>query len=183
MARTETDKERVCVGVIVGAHGVRGEVKVKSFTEDPLDVAAYGPVETEDGRARFALEVRGEAKGSLIVRLKGVGDRNAAEALRGTQLYVARDRLPEADPESWYQADLIGLAAVSASGARVGRVIAVHNFGAGDLLEIAPDGAPSFFLPFTAETVPDVAVAEGRITVDLPAGLLDEDGEGPEEAP
>lgn len=178
----DTQRKRVCLGVIVGAHGVRGLVKVKPFTETPEAVAAYGPVETKDGRRRFAIAVAGAGKGVVLCRLEGVADRDAAEALRGTELYVERTRLPKAAAdEGWYHADLIGLAARGVDGRDYGRVVAVENFGAGDLLEIAPpEGHPTVYLPFTGENVPSVEPEAGRIVIDPPDGLFDA-GEGSDE--
>lgn len=169
-------QKRVCLGVVIGAHGVRGFVKVKPFTAEPDAVAAYGPVETKDGKRRFRIDAMGMAKEAVICRLEGVSDRDAADALRGTELYVAREKLPEVDEEEgWYHADLIGLAAVGADGKAYGQVVGVENFGAGDLLEIArPEGGQTVFLPFTAANVPSVEPEAGRIVIDPPAGLFEE---------
>lgn len=171
-----TQQKRVCLGVIVGAHGVRGLVRVKPFTEEPEGLAAYGPVETKDGSRRFGIEVTGLAKGTVICRLEGVGDRDEAERLRGTELYVDRARLPEAgDEDVWYHADLIGLAAIGKDGRDFGKVVAVQNFGAGDLLEIErPEGGPTVYLPFTGENVPVIEPEAGRLVIDPPGGLFDE---------
>src|SRR5262245_24074210 len=128
---------RVCIAQIGAAHGVRGEVRLKAFTQDPLSVAGFGPLEAEDGR-RIEIETVRPAKDMLVARLKGVTDRNAAEALTNLRLYVARERLPEVEDDEFYHADLIGLAATTSDGAPFGIVKAVHNFGAGDLLEIEP---------------------------------------------
>ena len=172
------EKARVCLGVVVGAHGVRGLVRVKPFTEDPDGVAAYGPVETADGKRRFKIKVTGATKGVVICQLEGVTDRDMAEALRGTELYVDRAMLPEVDEEEgYYQADLIGLQAIGADDRLYGRVVAVQNFGAGDLLEIArPEGGPTVLVPFTDDNVPEVDLEGGRLTLDPPEGLFDEGG-------
>jgi len=161
--------ERVCVARIGAAHGVRGEVKLWSFTEDPEAIAGYGPLETEDGTRRFEIESLRAAKDHLVARLKGVDSRNTAEALRNVELYVPRERLPAIDEDdTFYVADLIGLTAVRAEGEALGRVTAVHNFGAGDIIEIAPaEGAP-LMLSFTGANVPEVDLAAGRIVVALP---------------
>lgn len=171
----DSQQKRVCLGVVVGVHGVRGLVKVKPFTEEPEAVAAYGPVETKDGHRRFRIEAMGRAKGVVICRLEGVGDRDKAEAMRGTELYVDRARLPETDEdEGWYHTDLIGLEAVGADGRVYGQVVGVENFGAGDLLEIKrPEGGPTVFLPFTEENVPEVGIEAGRIVIDPPHGIFD----------
>src|SRR5262249_13887530 len=149
------------LGVIVGAKGLRGEVRIKSFTEDPADVAAYGPVSTDDGR-KFTLSVTGAAKGAVIAKVKGVADRNAAEALKGLELYVERSALPEAE-DSYYHADLIGLAAVLATGEKLGEVTAVHNFGGGDMIEVRRDGGQNELIPFTATAVAAVDLAAGKV--------------------
>jgi 16S rRNA processing protein RimM len=160
---------RVCIAQIGAAHGVRGEVRLKAFTEDPLSVTDYGPLEAEDGR-RIEIETVRPAKDMLVARLKGVADRNAAEALTNLRLYVARERLPAPADDEFYHADLIGLSAVTAEGAPFGTVKAVHNFGAGDLLEIEPAaGGTTVMLPFSEATVPTVDIAQGKIVVVPPA--------------
>ena len=164
---------RVCVGVIVGAQGVRGAVRVKPFTADPEAVAAYGPVEDEAGKWRFDLRVVGRAKGVVIATIAGVADRNAAEALKGVRLYVARDALPPPDEEEWYHADLLGLAATLADGTPLGRVKAIHAFGAGDNLEIERQGAAPQLVPFTRAAVPVVDLAAGRVVIEPPDGLFE----------
>lgn len=170
----DASQRKVCLGVIVGAHGVRGLVRVKPFTETPEGVAAYGPVETGDGLRSFPIEAKGMVKDLVLCRLAGIGDRDAAEALRGTELYVSRDRLPAmAEDEGWYHADLIGLRAVGTDGRDYGTVVSVQNFGAGDLLEIAPaDGAPTVLMGFTEANVPEVDIAAGRMIVDPPLGTF-----------
>jgi 16S rRNA processing protein RimM len=173
---------KVCLGVVAGAHGVRGLVRVKPFTEEPGGVAAYGPVETADGSRRFRIEATGMAKDLVICRLEGIADRDAAQALRGTELYVSRDKLPAADDDDgWYHADLVGLRAEGVDGRDYGRVVAVHNFGAGDLLEIAPsDGGPTVLMSFIDDNVPEVDIAGGRIVIDPPRGTFDGGDEGEE---
>ncbi len=163
--------DRIRVARIGAAHGIRGEVKLWSFTQDPLAVAGYGPLETEDGARRFEIEAARPAKGFLVARLKGVADRNAAETLRNTDLFVSRDRLPPIEEaDTFYHADLIGLAAVGADGAALGSVSAIHNFGAGDLIEIEPSaGGEPLLLPFNETTVPTVDLKAGRIVVVPPA--------------
>jgi 16S rRNA processing protein RimM len=164
---------RVCLGVMVGAHGVRGLVKVKSFTEDPGDVTAYGPVSDEAGRRCWHLEIVGPAPGKsddvILVRVEGVKDRDAAQALHGVRLYVERSALPAPDAGEFYHVDLIGLRVEDGAGKLLGIVKAVENHGAGDLLEVeAPDGG-AFFLPFTLAVVPQVDLAGGRLVVEPPA--------------
>lgn len=168
----------VLVGAITGAHGVKGEVKVKSFTALPTSIAAYGPLFDESGQRRFELKLTSKAgdaaKGLLIGRIDGVVDRNAAEALKGQQLFVARGQLPaETDPEEFYLTDLIGLVARNTGGAEIGRVSEVVNYGAGDVLVI--DGGPvgAFDVPFATAFVPAVDLAGGSLTLDLPADFFE----------
>jgi 16S rRNA processing protein RimM len=161
----------ICVGRIAAPHGVRGAVKIKSFTARTDDIAAYGPLSDEAGARRFAVKIVGRVQDMLIATLDGVTDRNAAERLKGLGLYVPRDRLPPAAADEFYHADLIGLAAMAPDGSPLGRVAALHNFGAGDVIEIARDGAGAALVPFTRRAVPVVDVAGGRVVVDLPDGL------------
>ncbi len=165
----EGEDARVCLGAIAGAHGVRGLVKIKSFTQDPADLTAYGALADESGRRRFEIAVTGQAKGLLVARIAGVEDRDAAEALRGVRLTIARAALPEPeDAEDYYQADLIGLAAEDLAGRTLVTVTAVDNYGAGDFLEIArPQGAP-LLVPFTKVVVPLIDLEGGRVVVDPP---------------
>ena len=164
--------DRVLIAQIGAAHGVRGEVRLKAFTEDPMSVARYGALETEDGARRFEIEAVRPAKDMLVARLKGVADRNAAEALKNLRLYVARAKLPKPADDEFYHADLIGLAATTADGAAFGTVKAVHNFGAGDLLEIEPaSGGTSVMLPFTETSVPTVDIAGRKLIVAPPADV------------
>jgi 16S rRNA processing protein RimM len=165
--------DRIRVARIGAAHGIRGEVKLWSFTEDPLAVTNYGPLETADGARRFEIEAARPAKDHLVARLKGVGDRNAAETWRNTDLFVPRDRLPPiAEADTFYHADLVGLAAVGEDGAAFGTVSAIHNFGAGDLIEIAPTaGGEPLLLPFNETTVPTIDLKAGRIVVVPPAEI------------
>lgn len=159
---------RILLGHIAGAHGIKGEVLVKSYTGDPLAVADYGPLSDEQGRTFVIAAVRASNKG-VIARLKGVTDRNAAEALKGTALYVDRTAMPDPDEGDYYHADLIGLAAVNPQGEEIGKVVAVQNFGAGVLLEVRLGGArQTEFVPFTDACVPTVDIKGGRVTVILP---------------
>jgi 16S rRNA processing protein RimM len=164
--------DRICVAQIGGAHGIRGEVKLKSFTADPMAVRDYGPLISEDGSASFEIEALRPAKGHLVARFRGVGDRNAAEQLAHVRLFVPRERLPPPADDEFYHVDLIGLAAVTADGAEVGTVVAIHDFGAGDILELRPRaGGASIMVPFTAAFVPKVDVAGGRLVVAPPQEL------------
>jgi 16S rRNA processing protein RimM len=148
---------------------VRGEVRIKAFTENPRAIGRYGPVEDETGARKFKVTVRGETKGLVIARLDGVADRDQAEALKGLRLYVPRDKLPKPKRGEWYVADLIGLAAEDTGGAPLGRVKSVQNFGAGDVIEIERQDGTTEFLPFTKQVVPEVDVAGGKIVIDPPA--------------
>jgi 16S rRNA processing protein RimM len=177
-------EERICLGEVVGAHGVKGLVRVRAFTERPEAVADYGALQDEQGR-RLILEAVGRAKGVVLARIEGVGDRDQAEALKGVRLYVARAALPAIEEaETFYHADLVGLAAQTPDGRALGRVSAVHDFGAGDLLEIAvepPGGgeaAESLLVPFTREAVPEVDLAGGRVVVALPEAGAGGESEG-----
>ena len=168
-------KTPICVARIGAAHGVRGAVKLWTFTEDPLAVKQYGPLMTKDGARQFEVTHVREAKDHLVATLKGIATREDAERLNGLELYVARDKLPETDEGEYYHADLIGLAAVSAAGEPLGRVIAIHNFGAGDIIEIAPPQGATMLLPFTNAVVPTVDLAGGRVVIELPQEIEGDD--------
>ncbi len=154
---------------------MRGAVKLWTFTEDPLAVKAYGPLLTKDGARRFEVTSAREAKGHLVATLKGVSTREEAERLNGVELYIARENLPDTGEDEYYHADLIGLAAVNAAGEPLGRVIAIHNFGAGDIIEIAPPAGMTLLLPFTNAVVPSVDIAGGRVVIELPDEIEGED--------
>ncbi|WP_404546397.1 MULTISPECIES: ribosome maturation factor RimM [unclassified Bradyrhizobium] len=158
----------VCVARIGAAHGVRGAVKLWTFTEDPFAVRRYGPLSTKDGRRQFEIAQVREAKDHLVATFKGVATRDEAERLNGIELYVARDKLPATDEDEYYHTDLIGLAAVTTDGDALGRVLAIHNFGAGDIIEIAPLKGPTMLLPFSNAVVPDVDLKGGRVVIALP---------------
>ena len=159
--------DRVCVARIGAAHGVRGEVKLWSFTEDPAAVASYGPLETQDGLRQFEIEELRRAKDHFVARISGIEDRTAAEKLRNLELYVPRARLPKIDDaDTFYHADLIGLDAVTMNGTQVGTVHALHNFGAGDIIEIVPLGSGDpLMLPFNEATVPKIDLAAKQIVI------------------
>ena len=158
------------MGVITAAHGIKGQVKIKSFTAQAADIAAYGPLLLDDGPEEVEILSLTPARGVFIATLKGVDDRNAAEALKGRKLKLPRAKLPEtAADDEFYIADLIGLTVEDTEGRPVGQVAAVQNFGAGDLLEIRPaGGGPTFYLPFTREAAPQVLLDERRLVVRLP---------------
>jgi 16S rRNA processing protein RimM len=169
----------ICIARIGAAHGVRGAVKLWSFTEDPLAVKAYGPLVTKDGARQFEVTHAREAKGHLVATLKGIATREDAERLNGLELYIAREKLPATDEDEYYHADLIGLAAVTPANEPLGRVIAIHNFGAGDIIEIAPPNGATMLLPFTNAVVPTVDLANGCVTIELPDEVEgDGDGDG-----
>jgi 16S rRNA processing protein RimM len=165
--------ERICVARIGAAHGIKGEVKLWSFTADPAAVADYGPLESQDGTQHFEIEALRPAKDHLVVRLSGVRDRDAAQRLTNLDLYVARDRLPAPAAEEFYHADLIGLRAEDRDGTALATIVGIHDFGAGDLLELRPPGAAdTVLMPFNSATVPVVDIAGGRIVIDPPQGLF-----------
>lgn len=165
----------VCLGAIAGAHGIKGLVRLKSFTARTQDIAAYGPLQDVQGARRFELALVGSSRGALIARINGVDDRNAAERLKGEKLYVARDRLPATKAGEYYHADLIGLTAEQPDGAPLGRIVAVHDFGGGPSLEIERAAGDSVLVPFTTQVVPAVDIAGGRVVVAPPTGLLEDD--------
>ena len=161
---------RICVGAIAGAFGVAGEVRLKSFCTVPEAIATYGPLYIEDGSRSYKVKLTRPVAGGLGARLSGVATKEDADSLKGTTLWVSRDRLPAAGDDEYYHADLIGIEVRDTGGALLGRVSAVHNHGAGDLLEVAgPDG--TLLLPFTKAIVPTVDLAAGRIVADPPEGL------------
>jgi 16S rRNA processing protein RimM len=154
-----------------------GEVRVKSYTGESAALAAYGPLQDAEGTRSFEIEALRLLRGDLFVaRIKGIGTRNAAEALAHTRLYVPRDRLAPLEAEEFLHADLIGLSAETTAGAPLGLIVAVQNFGAGDLIEIAPPAGETLFVPFTRAYVPLIDLAGGRIVVDPPREIS---GEGP----
>ena len=159
---------QICVARIGAAHGVRGAVKLWTFTEDPLAVTRYGQLMTKDGARQFEVTHVREAKGHLVATLKGIATREEAERLNGVELYVAREKLPATSEDEYYHTDLIGLAAVNAAGEPLGRVIAIHNFGAGDIIEIAPPNGATMLLSFSNAVVPTVDLEGGRVVIELP---------------
>ena len=166
--------DHICIGAIAGAFGVNGEVRLKSFTAEPGDLASYSPVTTEDGARSFDITITRDIKGGFAARLSGVTSKEAADALRGTRLYVPRDRLPSLPDDEFYHADLIGLDVIDTGGAALGRVKAVLNHGATDLLElIVPGQSRTVLLPFTQACVPTVDLRARRIIADPPEGTFD----------
>ena len=171
--------DRIRVARIGAAHGVRGEVKLWPFTEDPMAVIDYGPLSSKDGARQFEVVRARIAKDHLVAVLKGITTREDAERINGIELYIPRDRLPPTDAGEYYHADLIGLRAVDSEGAEIGKVLAVHNFGAGDIIEIAPPQGPTLLLPFTDAVVPTVDLAESHVVIVMPQEI---DGGGPQDA-
>ena len=165
----------ICVARIGAAHGVRGAVRLWTFTEDPFAVKDYGPLMTKDGARQFEVTHVREAKDHLVATLKGVTTRDDAERLNGLELYIAREKLPATEEDEYYHADLIGLAAVNAANEPLGRVTAIHNFGAGDIIEIAPLQGPTLLLPFTNAVVPTVDLTGGRVVIELPQEIDGDD--------
>lgn len=170
---------QICVARIGAPHGIRGAVKLWTFTEDPLAVTDYGPLKTKDGGRTLEVDTVREANGHLVATFKGVASREDAERLNGIELYIPRDVLPDTEDGEYYHADLIGLAAVDAAGVAIGKVLAVHNFGAGDIIEIAPIEGNTLLLPFTDAVVPTVDLKAGHVVIEMPGEI---DGDSPDEA-
>jgi 16S rRNA processing protein RimM len=168
--------EKVLLGRIGGAHGLRGEVKIATFTAAPEDVAAYGPLTNAEGTRSFEIaSLRSGGGGTVIARLRGISDRNAAEALRGIDLYVAREALPPPEDDEFYFSDLIGLKAISSEGEAIGEIVAVQNYGAGDLLEVRFTGERNpALIPFERAHVPKVDLEAGEVTIVKPIFEMDE---------
>ena len=173
-AGPDGNKELVLVGEIGAAQGLKGEVRLRSYTQDPADIAAYGPLQDEAGAMTIEIERVRVTPKALIARIKGVTTREGAEALNGLKLYVSRAALPAEDEDEWYVADLIGLEAVDADGTPIGTVVGVHNFGASDIIEVAPkDGTATLLVAFTDSSVPDVDLQAGRLVLIPPEELYD----------
>jgi len=180
--KLDADTSRLLVGEIGAAQGLKGEVRLRSYTQEPTDIAAYGPLRDEAGTTSIEIERVRVTPKALIARIKGVSTREAAEALNRTKLYVAREALPQAAEDEWYVADLIGLKAVSPDGEPLGAVAAVHNFGASDIVEITPVEGASYLVAFTDDTVPEVDIARGRLVLVRPEEIeaSEDDGDGTE---
>jgi len=167
-----TQPDHVCVGAIAGSFGVKGEVRLKSFCTEPEAIASYGPLFTEDGSRSYTVTLTRPVANGLGARLSGVQTKEQADALRGTSLFVARDKLPATGDDEFYHADLIGLDVHDSGGAPVGKLHAIYNHGAGDLLEIlGPGMKTALLLPFTRAAVPTIDLAARRVIIDLPEGL------------
>lgn len=163
-------KNRLLVGTIGAAHGIKGEVRITPFTQDPEAIGAYGPLDTDRSGLVVTIAKLRLQKNVVVARLKGVEDRNAAEALNGVSLFLDRSKLPETDDEDdFYHADLLGLAARLQDGTVIGEVIALPNFGAGDLIEIRdPRSGDTYLYPFTKAVVPEIRIAEGYLVIEVP---------------
>jgi 16S rRNA processing protein RimM len=173
--------DRVCVGAIAGAFGVRGEVRLKSFCAIPDAMASYGPLWTEDGSQSFTIRITRGVPGGLAARVSGIATKEQADSLRGVALFADRGRLPNLPDDEFYHADLIGLEVTDTGGARLGTVRAVHNHGAGDIIEVYEPGRKgAILLPFTKAIIPTVDLTAGRIVADPPDESRN-DREGPEE--
>jgi len=156
------------LAAVIGPHGLKGEVRVKTFTAAPNNLAAYGPLHTKDGRTFTITDMRATKPDEAVARFAEITDRNASEALKGIELFVARAALPAADSEEFYHADLVGLRAEDTEGRAVGTVTGIHNFGAGDVIEIARDDGDMVMLPFTREVVPVIEIGAGRLVIAVP---------------
>jgi 16S rRNA processing protein RimM len=167
-------KDRILLGIVAAPHGVRGLVRIRSFSEDPMAIGSYGPLSDETAKTRYRVEALSTVKGAVLARIEGVADRTAAEALRGLRLYVERSALPATGEREWYEADLIGLSAVGRDGRDWGKVLAFHDFGGGLAMEVSGGEASrgSVLLPFNDQAVPEVDVEGGRVLVDPPSGVL-----------
>ena len=176
------NKRRILVGEITGAHGIRGDVLVRTYTGAPDGIAAYGPLTDATGQKKFSLRVVRVTSKGIVARVAGVEDRNGAEPLRGTKLYIDHAKLPPTTEAEFYHADLIGLRAIAADGETLGEIVAVQNFGAGDLLELKPlDHSETRFIPFEDRWVPKIDLDAGLLVINEPATTTDDDEPPPDE--
>ena len=179
---TPDQTSKVCLGCFANVHGVRGLLTVRPFTQHPKDIAAFGPVSLANGKT-LRLSIKSQKKAGLIVAADGIDTREKAEALKGQEFFVDKSKLPPPEDDEWYLADLVGLAAISIEGAMIGKIIAVEDFGAGDLLEIKPQDQASFYLSFTKENVPEVDIAAQCLTVNLPTDVIADTENGDPDGP
>jgi 16S rRNA processing protein RimM len=166
-------ERRVLMGLVLGAHGIKGAVRILSYAAEPADIASYGSLEDESGGRKFSLTVVGKARGAVLAEVEGIGDRDAATALKGTKLYVRRSALPAPAEGEFYWDDLVGLRAELKGGTALGEVTAVHDYGGGPSLEVKREAGASVMVPFTNRVVPVVDLEAGRLVIDPPEGLLD----------
>ncbi|WP_305986635.1 ribosome maturation factor RimM [Roseibium sp. MMSF_3544] len=176
------DSQKVLMAKIGAAHGIRGEVRVKPFGDDPLSFADYGVLTTKDGNRSFEVEKARVQKTVVITKFREITDRNQAEDLNGLELYVDRDQLPDPEDDEFYYSDLNGLTVLDQAGEQLGKIVAVQDFGAGDLLEVRPKRGRTFYIPFTKDFVPEVSLAESFVKVDLPEDYFSEEKPEPSEA-
>lgn len=167
-APSSTEATLVAVGVITGAQGIRGQVKLRSFTTDPYAITEYGALMNATGSKRYDIRIDGANKGGLFATIKGVNDRNAAEAMKGTELFADKANIPPADEDEFYYDELIGLEVRDATGTALGRVAAMYDFGAGDIIEISLTAGGKEMYPFTKQNFPEIHVKDGYITAELP---------------
>lgn len=168
-----SNPNRICVGAVVGAFGVKGELRIKSFCADPIDINRYNPLFSEDGKTEYSLKIIGPIKGGFSARIKDVRYRDQAEALKGVTLHADRSLLPNLPDDEFYHSDLVGLEVFDTGGELMGRIIAVYDHGAGDILEIKGKGMKSAaLLPFTKEAVPTIDLTTQRIIIDPPIGVF-----------
>jgi len=179
---TSDSGQKVLMAKIGAAHGIRGEVRVKPFGDDPLSFTDYGILTSKDGGRSFEVERARVQKTVVITKFRNVNDRNQAEELNGVELFVDRGQLPEPDEDEYYYSDLNGLAVVDQNGNALGKIVAVQDFGAGDLLEIRPRRGRTFYIPFTKDFVPEVSVSSGQVTAHLPDDYFSEDNSDSSEA-
>ena len=163
---------KICVGQFAGAHGVRGLMKLRSFTGEPQAIFDYAPLATEDGRV-FKIVFKSAAKDHFLVEVEGIANKEEADALRGDRLYISRTKLPKTAQDEYYEAELIGLTVVDKSGKDYGRILGVHDHGAGVFLEIGQGKKDSFMLPFKDAFVPEVDVKAGKVVVAVPDGWIE----------
>lgn len=172
-ALSTMNSRRICLGVITGAHGIAGQVRIKCYTKIPEDLTGYGPLSSEDGNLIFEISSFKVVKNAIVAKIQGTNSRSEAEALQGTELFVDREVLPDPDNEEWYYSDLISLKVFDRENQLIGVVSTVQNFGAGDLIEITPvSGGDSVLVPFTTNFVPEVDLTRGKLTIDLPEGWI-----------
>ena len=162
---------KICLGIVLGPQGLEGVVKIKSYTAHPEDIASYGPVSNETGTRQFDIRVLRATKKGLVAELSGIDDRSAAEAIKGLELFVERNALPEPDQEEYYFSDLIGLNVEKLNGQLIGKVKSMDNFGAGDVMEVELTDGGFLLLPFTRDAVPVVDIADTRVVVKASNGI------------
>jgi 16S rRNA processing protein RimM len=167
-------ERRVLMGLVLGAHGIKGAVRILSYAAEPEDIASYGPLEDESGGRKFSLTIVGKARGAVLAQVEGIGDRDAAAVLKGTKLYVRRSALPAPAEGEFYWDDLVGLRAELKGGTALGEVRAVHDYGGGPSLEVKREAGASVMVPFTNRVVPVVDLEAGKLVIDPPEGLFDD---------